>query len=457
MSFKDGLIKARSHLILLLGLVVAFGIVIKLESWDPAPRRGLQIDHSTGVPHPSRSPLTAEEQLWARVAWRYFENNYEPATGLVNSVDGYPASTMWDTASYLMAIITAYRLAIIRQEEFDRKLSQVLTSLAKMPLFADALPNKSYNTRSLEMVNYNNEKSQRGIGWSAIDIGRLLVPFNIIVWHYPQHTPAIKAIVHRWKFGEMVRSGVLYGTTINAEGETIYGQEGRIGYEEYAAKSLSMLGLDVSRALKYEDFLRFVEVYGIKIPTDSRDPARYHAHNYVVSEPYILDGVEFGWDQTSRELAFRVYRAQEERFKHTGVPTAVSEDNIDQPPYFVYNTVFTGGKVWGTISETGADASAFKTLSTKAAFGWHALYKTPYTQRLLDRIKGLYDADRGWYSGLYEQTQLANRAITANTNAIILESFCYQRFGPLVGFSRGNEGLGGADAAEAAERFGRTH
>jgi hypothetical protein len=105
---------------------------------------------------------------------------------------------MWDTASYLLAMLSAYRLALISRDEFDRKLSQLLASLAKMPLFADLLPNKSYNTRSLAMVNYDNAASGRGIGWSAIDIGRLLVPLHIIVWHFPTHTEAIKAVMRRW-------------------------------------------------------------------------------------------------------------------------------------------------------------------------------------------------------------------------------------------------------------------
>jgi hypothetical protein len=218
-----------------------------------------------------------------------------------------------------------------------------------------------------------------------------------------------------------------------------------------------MLGLDVSQALQYNDYLRFVKVYGIEIPTDRREPALYEAHNYVVSEPYILDVIELGGDRLAREFAFRVYRAQEERFNRTGVLTAVSEDHIDQPPYFVYNTIFTGGKLWGAITSTGADASRFKTLSTKAAFGWYALYRTPYTQRLRQHVQDLYDTDRGWYSGMYEATQTPNRALTANTNAIILESLCYQQFGPLLGLSREDGRRDGATAAKAIERFGTSH
>ena len=101
------------------------------------------------------------------------------------------------------------------------------------------------------------------------------------------------------------------------------------------------MGMDVYRALRYMDFLEFIDVYGIKVPYDLRDPETYGAHNYVLSEPYILDGIEFGWDEASHEFAIRIYRAQEERYKHEGTLTAVSEDHLDQPPYFVYNTVYS--------------------------------------------------------------------------------------------------------------------
>jgi hypothetical protein len=447
MTFKEGLLKARSHLIFLAGLVVAFGVVIRLETWDVqrqpavAPRIVKTAPLSTVVP----ADLSATEQQWARIAWQYFVHNWQPATGLVNSVDGYPSSTMWDTASYLLALIAAQRLDIISRDTFDQRLSQALTTLAGLPLFEGALPNKVYHTISTAMVDYNNQATARGIGWSAIDIGRLLVPLNLIVWHYPAHTAEVQAILKRWAFTRLVRDGRLYGATLDAQGHTVYVQEGRLGYEAYAAKSLALLGLDVSEALQYQAFLHFVPLYGIDLPTDSRSAAQYHAHNYVVSEPYILDGLEFGWDETSREFAFRVYRVQEERFTRTGVLTAVSEDNIDQAPYFVYNTVFTDGQFWKAITDQGVDAAAYKSLSTKAVFGWEALYKTPYTTRLLTRMSTLYDAERGWYSGLYETTQTPNKAITANTNAIILESLYYRRFGKLLQLA--NENGSGAQAA----------
>src|SRR5439155_9103825 len=98
MTFTEGLLKARSHIIFLLGLIVAFGIVIRLETWDiqRQPGAALRIPKTASIPTVSPTALSPQEQQWARVAWQYFVNNYQLATGLVNSVDRYPASTMWD-------------------------------------------------------------------------------------------------------------------------------------------------------------------------------------------------------------------------------------------------------------------------------------------------------------------------------------------------------------------------
>ncbi|MBU0654780.1 MAG: DUF3131 domain-containing protein [Gammaproteobacteria bacterium] len=434
MSFKQGLVRARSHIIFLAGLVTAFGLVGWLEGISMGNTNTPEaiIEASPDLKIAPTRPLTTQELEWAHTAWKYFQNNTIPATGLVNSVDNYNASTLWDTSSYLMAVISAQRLGIIDQTEFDARIFKVLDTLAKLPLFEGKLPNKSYNTISLQMVDYTNQPSEKGIGWSAIDIGRVLVPFNVLAWNYPQHTAAVKRVLASWNTSPMLVEGVLHGAAVNDAGATQYLQEGRLGYEEYAAKSFNLMGLDVSNSLRYTDFLKFVDIDGVSVGTDSRDPQQYDAHNYVVSEPYILDGIEFGWDHISQELAWRVYKAQEKRFADTGILTAVSEDNIDQPPHFVYNTVFTDGKVWNAITETGEDASQFKTLSTKAAFGWHALYETDYTRKLVEKAATLADPARGWYSGLYEVSGEPNKAITANTNGIMLETLAYKQSGKLM-------------------------
>ncbi len=434
MNTKNALLAARHHIVFMLGMAAAFGFVIYLENLNTTgvAHRFVDLDQRTEHELAETRVLSEQELEWAQIAWRYFENNYQSETGLVNSVDGYPAATMWDTASYMLGAISALRLHVITPDTFHTRMSKLLDSLAIMPLFEGELPNKSYNTTNLAMVDYTNAATDAGIGWSAIDVGRVLVPLNVLIWNYPEFTPQVRAVLNHWNIDAMLQEGLMMGTALDDQGNVIFVQEGRIGYEEYAAKSLSLMGYDVSKALLYVDFLQYEDIYGIDIPTDSRDPEVYHAHNYVVSESYILDGLEFGFDFRSQEFARRVYAAQEARTADTGILTAVSEDNIDQAPYFVYNTVFTSGAAWNAITDEGEDASEFKSLSLKAAFGWHNLYETEHTEALIEKVKTLYDPESGWYSGWYEVKDEPNKAMTANTNGIVLESLAYRQFGPLV-------------------------
>jgi hypothetical protein len=434
MTFKEGLRHARSSIVFLLALGFCFALEILLGAWRPSAGSAASPwpAVSAGIPKTVHRDLNAQELVWGRVAWNYFERNYQPSTGLVNSVDQYPASTMWDTGSYLLALISSEKLGLITRSDFDSRMGKALDSLRALPLFDGALPNKSYNVATLKMVDYKNNESPRGIGWSAIDLGRLFVPFNILVWHYPEHAGAVKNILRSWKLDDAIEKGQLIGAAVDKDGKTVRVQEGRLGYEQYCAKSYSLLGMDVTVALNYSNYLQYVPIYGVEIPTDQRRPEEYHALNYVVSEPYILDGLEYGWDTSSREYAFRIFAAQEERYKRLHLLTAVSEDNLDRPPYFVYNTVFTNGKAWNTVTETGEDASQFKSLSTKAAFGWYSLYDNSYTDLLIERTATLNDSAKGWYAGEYESLGEKNRALTANTNAIVLESLSYRKFGNML-------------------------
>ena len=434
MKFKQALVNARHHIVFILGLTTALVIAFSIETREDGQVLGnITFEAAEEIPLKQNRVLTNQEYQWASIAWQYFENNYQENTGLVNSVDGYPSTTMWDTASYLMGLIAAEKLNVISTDMFSMRMEKALVTLSRLPLVNGKLPNKAYNTQTLEMVDYENNPKENGIGWSAIDIGRILVPMNIVIWQYPQFNKQVNDVLNHWSVSDMLIDGYLFGARPAAkDGRMELVQEGRIGYEEYASKSLALMGRDVFNSMKYIDFLEMVDVYGIDIPTDKRDPAEFHAHNYVVSESYILDGIEFGADSVSKIFAHRIYQAQERRYDETGIVTAVSEDNVDQAPYFVYNTVFSNGKTWNAISDDGKDQSHLKTLSTKAAFGWYALYESDYTDLLITEAGELYSNKKGWYSGRYEADGRTNKAITANTNGIVLESLAYIENGPLL-------------------------
>ncbi len=431
----ENIVKARGYIVFIVGLIIAFSLVIWIEraSGTMLIARSPAIEPSADIAlRPAPRSLTEEELEWGRIAWKYFEINTDPGTGLVDSVAAYPAATMWDTGSYLLALLAARDLEIISRQEFDRRVTQALSSLERIDLFDGVLPNKSYSTRTLAMVDYTNVTTGRGIGWSAIDISRLLVSFNVIAWHFPEHTQEVTRVISRWDTRRLAGGGEFFGGKVLANGQTAVVQEGRLGYEQYAAKTFTLMGLDATAALAYARHLAFVGIYGIDVPYDDRNPKLYGAHNYVVSEPYVLDGLEFGWDAVSRELAWRVFRAQEARFRATGRVTAATEDHIDKAPYFVYNTIYSDGRSWNAITDTGADASAFRAVSVKAAFAWRALYECAYSRKLLQTVLPLRDPARGWFSGVYEVDGKPNKALNTNTNAVVLESLAFMKRGPVI-------------------------
>lgn len=438
MNITRNLIKARSHFAFIIGLSVAAILAMSLDNtlgyrWITNDTRQAITRSADQTQLAARSALTSYDLQNARVAWGYFEHNYNPETGLVNSVNGFASTTIWDQSSYLLGLISAYKIGIVDAVLFDARMSQALNSLSHLTLFSGKLPNKVYDTRQLQMTTYANAPIETGIGWSALDIARMTVPLNILLYDYPRHAALAGQILKNWDFAAMVTNGVLMGARLNPETnrpEII--QEGRLGYEEYAARAVGLLGMDALTAAQYDDFIKFKTVEGLEIAADSRVLNLFGAPNYVVSEPYILMAIEFGLDNDAKELAHRIYRAQENRYLSSGRLTAVSEDNIDQEPYFIYNTVFANGRAWNAVDDKGKRYPELKTLSTKAAFGWHALYDTDYTRRLMGEVDKTRTEDQGWMSGVYENDGRINAVSTANTNGIILEIINYKANGPLI-------------------------
>ncbi|REG29487.1 uncharacterized protein DUF3131 [Archangium gephyra] len=459
MNFMRGLLAARSHLAFLLGLAIALLIVQGVRRMTGEPGTGggerevavrgfeqeLKLPDKLYPLRPTGAQLTEAEQRWARSAWSYFEKNTQPATGLVNSVDGYPSTTLWDTGSYLMGLLGAEALGIVNRAEADRRLTQVLGSLEKLPLCDGKLPNKAYNTLTLEMVDYANNPRPDCIGWSAIDVARIGVPFNVLAWERPEFTPQVRRILTRWGLQHAAANGALQGTDRPKSGQLVRVQEGRFGYEQYAGKSLFLLGLPVGVAMDYKAFIELSPVEGQLIAHDRRKPEEHEGtHNAVLSEPYILEGVEFGLDAVTLPLARSVLYAQQKRFEKTGKLTAVSEDQLDRDPRFIYSSVISGDKPWAVFTPDGRDAENLRILSTKTLIGWGVLFDGNYPAQLLAAVDEMV-TDSGLYAGKYEQDGSLNRVLTANTNGIILEVLAYRVHGPwLPGARQQRPATGGA-------------
>lgn len=381
---------------------------------------------------PGVQKLDAVEIAHARLAWSYFQRNWNDKTGLVNSVDGFAAVTMWDQAAAIAALVSAKELNIISAAEFEAKMSKMLQTLASLPLYQDELPNKVYNAKTLIPVNYGQLEKKEEIGWSAIDLGRMAIWLKIVEAKYPKMRSPVQAVWKHWQVKRLTKNGQMYGTAV-VQGKEQLNQEGRLGYENYAAYGLKLWGLDVKQALDYQSKTAFVNLYGQGIPYDRRDASNSGANNYVLSEPYILDGIETGFQALPKAYADRILAAQEARYQATQELTALTEDNLDRAPYFVYNSLFVNGKPWATITDTQEQHNNLRFLSAKAAIGWHVLYNTDYTRSLADTVFNKLKSDKGWYNGLYESLRQPNKSLTANNNGVILESLLYKQVGkPLI-------------------------
>jgi hypothetical protein len=361
----------------------------------------------------------------ARTAWAFVERNYVPETGWVRPLDHYPFATVWDLASGLAALFAARELGYLDPDEYDRRMARALATLSTADLYQGAVFNKSYSALTGRMVDRDGRATGQGHGWSATDLGRLLLWLRAIADHHPRHAAAAEAVAGRIDVGRVLRYGDLWGETVLRDGRVSRYPEGRIGYEQYAALGFSLWGHRAERALDLHAHAEPLEILGQRLYADRRGGDR------LTSEPFVLLGLETGFpDPSWRELAEAVLAAQEERYRRTGIVTVVSEDAHPNGPYhFYYYSVYAHGTPFA-VDAQGATGDLFgpRTVSAKASFGWHALFPSEYTRIAVERVRPARH-EGGWGAGVDEASGVSVGSENVNTAAVILQAALHARRG----------------------------
>jgi hypothetical protein len=361
----------------------------------------------------------------ARTAWTYVDGQYNAQTGLINSVHGYRYATVWDIGSGLLALYSANQLGLLPDADYDRRMRRALQTLTETRLFDNAAFNKNYHTETGRIAGRNGqeEETRDGYGWSALDLGRFLLALKVIAVNQPQYAAQAQAIVNRIDFKRTIAGGYLRGEDLGPRSRRARAyQEGRLGYEQYSALGYAAWGHVAERALRISD-ARPITVLGVPLLADTR------GNDLLTSEPFVMYGLEAGWSPEMRDLAWRVLAAQEARWRQTGSVTIVNEDALTGPPYFLYYSVYADGKEFPVAPPEGAAPGPTpRTVSTKGAFGWHALLPSAYTWLAVQKVAAAR-TPRGWGAGVFEENGRMSGAENVNTAAVILEATLFTRRG----------------------------
>jgi hypothetical protein len=384
--------------------------------------RGATKSSSTSVAPALTQDIDSREYFTerARIAWRFGEQFYRSSSGLIAAVPFYDYATVWDLASGLSMLYGARELGFIDEAEYKRRVTLALDTIARLKLFDGVAFNKSYKVSTSAMIDRHHKPSTRGIGWSVTDLGRLLLWLRIIANRDPDLLPAAEAVVNKLDYSRLVKDGYLWGEDLAPDGKQRVYQEGQIGYEQYAAQGFAVWGHRAEKALNLKENEIPIEIMGQTVAADKRQRDR------LTSEPFVLAGLEFGWSPDMQRLAKAVLAAQQERARRTGILTIVSEDALDVAPhYFYYYCVLANGREFSIdVQDPKAVVDKPRWMSTKAAFGWHALVPSDYTRRLVQAVEPAMGAN-GWSSGVYEKTTRSTGTLNVNTAAVVMTAAVY--------------------------------
>lgn len=429
---------------LVAAVAIAAGVMLQCGSADARHERVPATTTATEIPAYAPKPLRdavpvdaaaqdAKFDAAARAAWAQVDAMYHPATGLASAQPSWAYPTAWDIASTLAAYYAARGLGYITDAEYTSRASRLLQTMQRARLYEGVAYGRNYDAKTGELVGPDQKPHASGTGYSAMDLGRLLVILAVVARNDAGLADAARAVASRIDAKRVIRNGYLTGTELNKQGRPESYQEGRLGYEQYAAAGFALWDMAPSAAVSARRNAAKASVLGIPMTADRRGLDR------ITSEPFIMHGLELGWSPEMREMAWQTLSAQAARFLSTGKLTMVSEDAINRPPhYFYYYCVYCSGKPFVVnIHTPGVELNEPRWLSTKAAFAWHALLPSGYTWRTVEAVSPALADSAGWATGVFEDSGKSTETYAINTAALILEAALYRRTGkPLIAQAR---------------------
>lgn len=375
---------------------------------------------TTLTPRSISVPLNRHEKLLISKAQRYIDKNWNEETGMIDSVQGYPHTTMWDVASGIGALLALEALGVSDSHIINIRLAKLLNTLYELPLYDDKLPNRQYNTVTGKPSGRFSQTPSNGNGWSALDLGRLYIWLTIVARKKPHLANDISNIKQKWRLAAAVHRKTLYGTKLNSKKE-YFRQEGRLGYLQYAATGYQMMGLDVANAFNC-NALQQVDIDSMPLKVDGRNLP------FLTLDPFLLYTIEISDESSCWNQLETLFLLHNKRYMISQRLTAFAEDSLSKSPWFLYNNIYYQGQAWHSVSHSGKPFVDSQTFSNKAAFAMSVIFQNEYSQNLALQVITNSVRHQEVPTGLYRDGK-TNTAYNINTNSLILVSLWYKMRG----------------------------
>lgn len=362
--------------------------------------------------------LTRNDWLLAKKAQYYINKNFQKKTGLWDSVQGYTHTTMWDVASGIGANLALEKLQLQSTEITIDNLTTTLKTLSTIPLYNQELPNREYNTKTGLPSGSYSKSTKNGNGWSALDIGRLLIWFKIMEQQHPILKADIDKVLNYWDLTRATHQGTLFGTKYS-KGKEHYRQEGRLGYLQYCAIGYQLYGYDVKNSFQPAEHYQQVIIDERKTWIDTRNVP------YFTSDPYAISAIELGASKAWWQQLDTVYKLHKDGWQRKDHLHAYAEDAMNKSPWFAYNNLFYYGQSWLSTTPSGKTVSNPQVFSNKVAMAFSVLYDDAFSKRLMNKVIENSLHSRSIPTGEYENGA-KNIALNINTNSLVLVALWFK-------------------------------
>jgi Protein of unknown function (DUF3131) len=359
----------------------------------------------------------------ARLAWSYIEQLTDPETGLVpatawledGKVQSYQFSTMWDTGSLILGILSAHSIGLLSDDRFSERIDAVLGGLATGIFNGLRLPKGLAST---------NGKAPGDDDYNASDTARLLVSLYLLK-NYAKKDLGIVGILDGWELKKTIQNGV----PLTVSGGRLVSSY-RSNYAGYIARAFGLWGYPVTSP------------YSVPKPGSAFDRGVHVLHDVaefgpIGTEPHLLEAVELGASDLASAASKALFAAQVEEYLSTGKLVCVSEGPINREPWFVYQGFQIGKDEAPWTFETLDPSPRFQTkgfvravdmLNSKAAFLWNVYRPSEYSDLLIAQVREwAKGSSLGFSPGVFAVTGKPEQAYSdINTNGVILQAIAYR-------------------------------